>query len=127
MIILQINQTQADGAGWRAGGPGHNVVVPGRADTASGPRRDKDGRKDKRVGASANPSCTTPAHVEVVLARALAVTDAGPRKSEGQEGDGKEVWDGLAPSGKEAEEHRKLKGHGVGAARGFRADAAQHR
>ena len=32
---------------------------------------------------------------------ALATTDTGPRTSEGQGGDGKEVWDGLAPSGKE--------------------------
>ena len=31
----------------------------------------------------------------------LAATDTGPRTSEGQGGDGKEVWDGLAPSGKE--------------------------
>ena len=55
-------------------------------------------REDERVVARANPSRTT---VESVLARALAATDTGPRTSEGQGGDGKEVWDSLAPSGKE--------------------------
>ena len=60
------------------------------------------------------PSRTTPARVQVVLARALAETDAGPGTSRGQEGFGKEVRDGLAPSGKGAEERGKLEGHGAG-------------
>ena len=39
--------------------------------------------------------------VAVRMLAPLAATDTGPRTSEGQGGDGKEVWDGLAPSGKE--------------------------
>ena len=84
---------------------------------SSGP----DGRKGKRVVTSANPSRTTPARVEIVLARALAATDAGPRPSRRQEGGGEEVRDGLGPSGKGAEEHGKLEGQGVGARRDIRA------
>ena len=85
----------------------------------------QDGREDERVVTSANPSRMTPACVDVVLARALAATDAGPRPSRGQEGGGKEVRDGLGPSGKGAEEHGRLDGHGVGPRRDIPACTVQ--